>query len=472
MVLGDLILDCYLDGAVARVSPEAPVAVLDRRAERLVPGGAANVACNIAAQGGQAQLFGAVGDDDAGRKLVRLLQRDGGLCVEGILVDSTRPTTTKTRVMSGRHQLLRIDNEQRDFLGRDVEERLAGAVETRLRRGKPDVIVVSDYAKGVCTDQLLGFVIDLGKKLEIPVIVDPKRRDFDAYKGATLITPNRQELSLATGLPCEEDPDAERAAGMILSGVSRSVLLTRSERGMSFYSRDAAPVHVKTAAREVFDVSGAGDTVVALIALGMAARQSMAQSMRIANLAAGIAVGKVGTTTVSRQELDAIVEEEAHHEQAKGALVQAGLAVRQREIWRRAGLKVGFTNGCFDILHPGHAALLEFAADKCDRLIVGLNSDASIKRLKGPSRPVQSEAARARLLGCMRAVDLVVIFDSDTPEALIRELKPDLLVKGADYRLEDVVGRDVVEANGGEVVLAPLIPSFSTTSIIDRMNQT
>ncbi len=467
VVVGDFIVDRYIEGAVHRVSPEAPVPVLLSQHERDVLGGAANVVANLAALGAEVRAIGVLGDDDAGRRLIALLRALPGVGVEGLILDPSRPTTCKMRVVSGRHQIVRIDHEASRPVAGDVEAGLISAIGSAVQNC--DVVIVSDYAKGVCSDAVLRGAIEAAAAAAKPCLVDPKRRDFAIYRGATLIKPNRRELAEATGLPCETDVEVELAARRVIERTGSAILLTRSEQGMSYVAADAPPLHIPTAARDVFDVSGAGDTVIAVAALGCADGRPMSEIMRLANVAAGIIVGKVGTTPIDAAELQAALVEEAHH----GALVQGELAtlkaaVQQRETWRRMGLRVGFTNGCFDLLHPGHVALLRQAARHCDKLIVALNTDASVKRLKGEARPIQDETARAYVMGALSVVDLVVLFDEDTPARLIEALVPDVLVKGADWAEDQVVGADVVKAAGGRVVRVPLVEGQSTTSMIAR----
>jgi len=370
-------------------------------------------------------------------------------------------------VMSGIHQMVRIDSESRNEITAEVEEAVALGIEKGLSWA--DVVVLSDYAKGLCTDHIVRRVIDKAAEAGKASIIDPKRRDFSIYRDATLIKPNRRELTEATHMPCETDEQAETAALAAIAQTNSAILLTRSERGMSYFQRDKKPLHFKTAAQDVFDVSGAGDTVLALAALGTAARLPPGELMRLANAAAGIVVSKSGTAVVSAKELDAALEAAAHQSDLNnGAIFSLDEAVRRREEWRKRGLRVGFTNGCYDLLHPGHVSLLKSAAAECDRLIVAINSDTSVKRLKGPSRPVQDECSRAYILGALSAVDLVVVFDEDTPAEAIGALKPDLLVKGADWTLENVVGADAVSAAGGRVMLVPLVKDQSTTYLMRR----
>lgn len=467
MVVGDLMLDKYLWGSVERLSPEAPVPVLLREAERAVLGGAANVCANLAALGAEVLVIGVVGCDDVGSALVDLLRTCPKLDADHLVVDPSRPTTCKVRVMSGVHQMVRIDAESTAAINFEVEGAVISAIAEALFCA--DVVVVSDYAKGLCSDRVIRAVIDKAVEAGKASIIDPKRRDFAIYRDATLIKPNRRELADATGLPCETDQQAEAAAYAAITRTNAAILLTRSEHGMSYFERGKKPLHLKTAAQDVFDVSGAGDTVLALAALGTAAKLPAGELMRLANAAAGIVVSKIGTAVVSERELDEVLEAASHQsEPNKGASVSLDDAVRRREEWRKRGLRVGFTNGCYDLLHPGHVSLLKNAAAECDRLIVAINSDQSVRRLKGPARPVQDERSRAYVLGALSAVDLVVVFDEDTPAETISALKPDLLVKGADWAMERVVGAETVRASGGRVLLVPLVKGHSTTTLIGR----
>jgi len=467
MVIGDLMLDKYLSGSVERLSPEAPVPVLLRESERAVLGGAANVCANLAAFGAEVVVIGVIGRDEAGSVLLDLLRAYPKLDADHLVIDPHRPTTCKIRVMSGAHQMVRIDAEARAHIAAEVEQAVVSAIENKL--SSADVVVVSDYAKGLCNDRVIRLGIEMAAQAGKASIIDPKQRDFAIYRNATLIKPNRRELTDATGLPCKTDQQAEAAALAAIARTNSAILLTRSEHGMSYFERGKKPLHLKTAAQDVFDVSGAGDTVLALAALGTAARLPAGELMRLANAAAGIVVSKIGTAVVSARELDEALDAESHQSKPnKGARVGLDEAVRRREEWRKRGLKVGFTNGCFDLLHPGHVAALRSAAAECDRLIVAINSDASVRRLKGPNRPLQDERSRAYVVGALSAVDLVVVFDEDTPAETIAALTPDLLAKGADYTIDQVVGADTVRAAGGRVLLVPLVRGHSTTSLIHR----
>jgi len=467
VVVGDLIVDRYIEGSVNRLSPEAPVPVVLSRQERDVLGGAANVVSNLAALGARVQTIGVIGDDDAGAQLIAMLRALPGVSADGVIVDRDRPTTCKMRVVSGLHQIVRIDHESSLRVAGDIEAKLIAAIKAAV--DPCDVVVISDYAKGVCSDAVVRYAIEAAAAASKPCLVDPKRSDFAIYRGATLIKPNRRELADATGLASETDAEVELAARRVIDRTGSAILLTRSERGMSYFAQQEPPLHLPTAARDVFDVSGAGDTVIAVAALGYASGRPIAEIMRLANIAAGIIVGKVGTTAIDAAELEAALVEHAHHGGlAQGEPATLPAAMKQRETWRRMGLRVGFTNGCFDLLHPGHVTLLRKAAEHCDKLIVGLNTDASVKRLKGEARPIQDQAARAYIMGALSVVDLVVLFDEDTPAQLIDALKPDLLVKGADYTEDQVVGADVVKAAGGKVLLVSLVEGKSTTSMIAR----
>ena len=465
VVLGEAMLDIFVTGEVERISPEAPVPVVRHRRDKLTPGGAGNVACNIAGLGGAPTLITLLGDDAEGRSLIALL-RTAGVKVEPI-VTSARMTISKTRVMGGSHHLLRIDREDSGPIPAAVEDAVLAKLEEVLPKAR--ALAISDYAKGMLTDRVLACAIAMARAAGIPVIVDPKRRDFSLYAGAHILKPNRAELAAASGVPCHSDEDVASAAEVVIRQTGAALLVTRSEKGMSYFADGEQPIHMPTHAKLVFDVSGAGDAVLATLAYGLVGALPIEQTMRLANIAAGIVVSKPGTATVTLDELRA---EAALHETSdafrKGGLATVEEARAIREHWRRQGLSVGFTNGCFDLLHPGHVAILRGAARLCDRLIVGLNADDSVARLKGPTRPVQGAAARAAVLGAIACVDLVVLFDDDTPYDLIGALMPDVLIKGADYAEDQIVGADVVRAAGGRVERIGLIDGQSTSELIRR----
>lgn len=465
-VIGDVMVDRYIVGSVNRISPEAPVPVLVHGAERIVPGGAANVAANAAALGAPVLLVGLVGADAEAAQLAQALAAHPGIDLSGLVADPARPTITKTRVMSGRQQIVRIDAEVLSPPAEATVDRLVEAVAAAVAQSA--VVVLSDYAKGVLSDRVIAAAIAAARAAGVPVIVDPKRRTFEAYAGASLVTPNRLELAAATGLPDGTDAEAAAAAAAAGAQFGGDVLVTRAEKGMTLWRRDGRVLHVPAQAREVFDVSGAGDTALAALAVSLASGHTLETSVYFANAAAAVAVGKIGTAVVTRAELNAALDASVPEGAEPGALVDTPRAAAIIAGWQAAGARVVFTNGCFDLVHPGHVSLLEAAAREGDRLVVALNTDASVRRLKGETRPVQDEAARARVIGALRCVDLVVLFEEDTPLELITALGPDVLVKGADYREDQVVGGEVVKARGGRVALVPLVAGRSTSALVAK----
>jgi len=465
LVVGDVMVDHYVSGRVSRVSDEAPVPIVQVTDERWTPGGAANVAANIAALGGRAMLAGVTGADAAASTLAGLVGAMGGAVEAHLVADASRPTTLKTRYMGGQHQMVRVDREMAAAISRTAEDRLVDLVAELAEECA--VIMVSDYAKGVLSDRVLAAVIEHGARAGVPVVVDPKRADWSAYRGAAMITPNRKELALAARATCGTDAECLAAAETVIAATGAAILLTRSEQGMSLFRAGQKPVHLSAKAREVFDVSGAGDTVAATIALGMASGHPPELSMQIANVAAGIVVGKRGTATATPEEIIAALDPGHRLGAAARGAISLDEAKALREQWAREGLSVGFTNGCFDILHAGHIALLQQAAGACDRLIVALNTDASVRALKGPARPVQAEAVRAAVMAAVKGVDAVILFGEQTPLETIRELQPDLLVKGADYAEDQIIGADIVKARGGRIVRVSLVDGQSTTRIIE-----
>lgn len=468
LVIGDIILDRYVTGAVHRLSPEAPIPVLRPSGDRSTLGGAANVALNIATLGGQAILVGVVGQDDAGDTVQRLATATPNIAPALVRIPG-RPTTAKTRFMTGSHQLLRLDEETTAPLDAAASDAVLDTVAANL--DKVDLVILSDYAKGVLCDGVLDGVLTLCRQAGRTVIADPKRPDFAAYRGATILTPNEHEVRVATRIAADHDEDADRAGRVALEATEgEAVLVTRSAKGLTLVCRGQAAMHMPTRAREVADVSGAGDTLVAALAVALGAGASLPDAAILANATAGISVAKQGTATVSAQELLDLLhlDDLAQTDRKVVGLEAARNVVRD---WQRRGLKVGFANGCFDLIHPGHVRLLSEARAACDRLIVALNTDASVKRLKGPARPLQNEMARATVMASMAPVDLVTLFDEDTPLEMIRELRPDVLVKGSDYTIDQVVGASDVQSWGGKVVLVTLKEGHSTTNTIHRMKQ-
>ncbi len=464
LVVGDLMLDEYLRGAVRRVSPEAPVPVLESSQSDLAPGGAANVASNLAALGCEVRLCGLVGNDPQGDALCALLA-ERGIGAVGIVRDSERPTTHKLRVVAQGQHMLRIDKEVRTGMGAAAEAALTERIEAEI--GEVDAVVLSDYYKGVLGAAVLPRALALANARGLPVAVDPKGSNYARYRGAHILTPNLHELEVASGKSVEDDACVVRAAKVVLAQTeAHALLVTCGKDGMVLVSADGNATHIAAEARDVYDVTGAGDTVIAVLVLALLRGYSYVQAARLANTAAGIVVGKLGTSSVSLAELEARVE---------------GMSAKQDKICdretllarvqglRAAGGRIVFTNGCFDLLHAGHVEYLAAARRLGDMLIVGVNSDASVARNKGPGRPLVDEHGRARVLAGLSSVDQVVIFDEDTPEELISSLRPDVLVKGADYHPEQVVGRALVESYGGRLELVPLSEGWSTSAIVERI---
>jgi D-beta-D-heptose 7-phosphate kinase/D-beta-D-heptose 1-phosphate adenosyltransferase len=472
-VVGDVMLDRFVTGAVERVSPEAPIPVLRVGDSTAMLGGAGNVLRNLAALGARPRLVAAVGDDGSAEEL-RALAENAAPGAARLIALPGRPTSVKVRYLAGGQQLLRTDWEDTAAVPASAAgELLDGA---RAALADAQALVLSDYGKGVLTPDTIARLIDLARARGVPVIVDPKAADYAVYAGADLVTPNRAELARASGrsLPDADGPEADAALADAARALARragvsGVLATRGAHGMTLVEHAEAPArHLPAAAREVYDVSGAGDTVVAALAAGRAGGLGLADAARIANVAAGIVVGKVGTAVARPDELLRALHAQRLL-QAEAKVVGRDTAAERVAAWHRAGLRVAFTNGCFDLLHPGHVALLEQARASADRLIVGLNADASVRRLKGAGRPVQDEPARAAVLASLASVDLVVPFEEDTPLALLAALRPDVLVKGADYTRDTVVGADMVEGYGGRVVLAELAAGHSTTATLARL---
>lgn len=474
LCVGDVMLDRFLHGDIERISPEAPVPVIRLRDTREMLGGVGNVANNIASLGGRAVLVGLVGVDEAGAKLQRIVAGNARV-VPALVETAHRPTVCKTRFLAGRQQVVRADEESRAPLLDDEEAALIATIDTHL--GDAHAVILSDYGKGVLSRGVVARTIAAARARGIPVFVDPKTDDFSHYRGATCVTPNAREMAAAARVAVDTEDEIEAAARRLMAaGEIGAILVTRSEKGMILVEPDGI-ASVPARAREVFDVSGAGDTVIAALALAFAAGRSLVQAMHIANAAAGVVVSKLGTATADIAEVmrelsaqDAAVGAEAGIAGVPGLLTW-GAAREVVSRWHDQGFSVGFTNGCFDILHPGHVSLLAFARSQCDRLILALNTDESVARLKGAGRPVNSLAQRAAVMAAIRYVDAVVAFGEDTPLELVRVLVPDVLVKGADYNVESVVGGDVVRAAGGRVVLAELIPGQSTTGIIAKMRE-
>ena len=460
-VVGDIMLDEYVTGAVERVSPEAPVPVVRVHDTQLRLGGAANVARQVAALGARVHLAGLIGQDAAGDEVLRLCQKEG-IDTGSVIRTTDRRTSRKLRVIGHSQQLVRLDWEDAAACTSATSAALATALSAA---GAPDAIILSDYAKGVLTPQTIAAVT--ARRGTAPVVVDPKTRDFTRYVGATTITPNLKELEEATGRkldPTDKAAVAGAARALIAAAGLSAMVVTLSEHGMLIVPADAEEVAVPASRREVYDVTGAGDTAIAVLTLALAARAPLLLAAQIANAAAGVSVGQVGAVAV---DADSIRSELTAGPEAK-VLTRQDIVARA-ESWRMAGKRIVFTNGCYDLLHAGHLSLLHSAARLGDVLVLAINSDASVQRLKGPERPLVNQAERAALLAALACVDAVTIFEEDTPLETLQAIRPHVLVKGADYRPEQVVGREFVESYGGKVQLVPLLPAKSTSALVERI---
>ena len=466
MVIGDVMIDHFVYGSSDRISPEAPIPVLSQQNIKSMLGGAGNVAMNLLAYGAQVNLIGLVGDDDQGRRLLDICKTHQNLSAH-LVKDPTRVTSVKTRFVAQSQQLLRLDEETSHIICDEIADEILKIAAHQINNAS--VLILSDYAKGLLSPALCRQLIAMAKKAGKPVLVDPKSADFSVYGGASLVSPNLKEMEKVTGLLASDDDSAEALCRSVLEKFDvAAVLLTRGAAGMSLVEQSADQAfHIGSQAKSVYDVSGAGDTVISTIAAGLAVDLGLADAVELANHAAGIVVAKTGTGTVSRREL--------RHALGQVSLRQPSSlqdALERIQIWKDSCKTIGFTNGCFDLLHLGHLHSLEEAKKHCDILIVGVNSDASVKQLKGPGRPIQDQMTRARILSCLEFCDAVIIFGEETPRQLIEQLVPDILFKGADYESKPIAGSDVVETNGGRVVLIPLLPGNSTTQTIARLNNT
>ncbi|MAY74214.1 MAG: D-glycero-beta-D-manno-heptose 1-phosphate adenylyltransferase [Phycisphaerae bacterium] len=480
IVVGDFMLDELVHGDAGRLSADAPVPVLDVASIESRPGGAANLCLDLAAMKGKVTAIGVTGDDIEAKKL-RAVLASKGVITTGLVVDESRPTTVKRSLIGlaqGRHpqKMFRVDVESREPIADEIERAVVERLTDALR---PNVVVcIEDYGKGVCTERLCQRVIALATEAGAPVLVDPAARvDFGRYRGATAITPNRTEAEHATGLATHEgddegmlDHNTKLAHAMLSTLDLDAVVLTLDRHGALLLEREASTaIHVPTVAREVYDVTGAGDMMLAGLAAGLANGMSWRLATELANIAAGLEVEQFGVMPIPIERIHYEVIRNRSQTDPSDRLRTLEEARVEIAATRAVGKRVVFTNGCFDVLHAGHVTLLEKARSLGDHLVVGLNSDASVTRLKGEGRPVTPESDRAKLLAALRSVDTVVLFEDDTPIKLIEALKPDVLVKGADYTRETVVGADVVASYGGRVELVDLVEGRSTTSIIDRV---
>lgn len=468
LVIGDAMLDEYVGTTIERVSPEAPVQVARAEKRSYTPGGAANVANNLARLGAQVAIACVTGDDEKGEILRTVLARNG-ISTDGVLVDTERPTTTKTRIMAGRYQMLRVDDE----LDRPIPAKITRSIMRFMEARLPSYngVIVSDYSKGVLTDGLLKRLISLSHKKNKPVVIGPKGNSFDKYRGADVIVPNTAEVTAVYGQRLASEDDFKDAARHLLGQTQcKAILITRGEAGMSLYQDNGDYDHIFNKAKEVYDVTGAGDTALSVVSLALFSGASYSDAAKLANIAAGIVVGKVGTATVNVDEINDTMASEASPFDRKVKNLARLKAILDEK--KKQGKRIVFTNGCFDLLHIGHIKLLEQAKNFGDELVVALNSDSSTSALKGAGRPLIPETERAHIISSLSSVDYVIIFSELTPETLIRELKPDILVKGADYKAAAVVGKEIVQSYGGRVVLVPLVEDKSTSRLIEKLHRT
>ena len=465
LVVGDLMLDEYVWGNVDRVSPEAPVQVLEWTSHHDGLGGAANVAQNLVALGCEVWLAGLLGHDEKGARL-RALLHELGVHTDDVLEDPLRPTTAKLRVMAHAQQILRIDREQKTRLGDELQQQLIERLAARI--SGVNGVVCSDYGKGVLTREILAALRRAAQQAGIPIVADPKGTDYTRYVSFDYVTPNRKELEAAAQMPTQSEDEIVRAGQKVLAEIrGGGLLVTRGHEGMTLLRSEHPAMHIPAVAREVYDVTGAGDTVISVFAMALFGGAEPEAAAELANLAAGIEVGKLGACAVERGEILRALE--------GLALYDAGKILTRQEIpkvvarARGQGKRLVFTNGCFDILHVGHIKLLQRARSLGDLLVIGINDDVSVRSLKGESRPLIGENERAHVLAALDCVDFVTIFPEATPLALLELIRPDVLVKGGDYAIHEVVGRDLVESYGGRVELVPVVEGFSTTDLVRRI---
>lgn len=464
LVIGDVMLDRYLIGSVGRISPEAPVPIvlLNQQYERA--GGAANVAANLALLGINTHLVGCVGDDAEAINLSKLIA-DAGI-QNNLVTSKNRPTIAKTRVVSGHQQMIRLDQESNCAFTSDETAALQANIHKAIEAG-PAIVVLSDYAKGLLSVDVCQDIISTCVAKEIPVLVDPKGSDYSKYKGATALTPNKKEAAEACNTDTNDVEIITKASALLTRLNLQFLAVTRGEEGITLI--DKSTHHLPAIAKQVFDVSGAGDTVIATLTAGMINNLSPLQSLQLANIAASVVVGKVGTVPITKADLIDALNAEQGSVQALKVCSLAELSIKLTA-WKSANQKIVFTNGCFDLLHAGHVTYLEAAKKRGDKLVLGLNTDRSVSTLKGPTRPVVHENDRARVLAALESVDAVILFDEDTPLNLINAIKPNVIAKGSDYTVDQVVGGKEVESWGGAIALIDLVEGRSTSNIINKLN--
>ena len=465
LCIGDVLLDRFISGEVNRISPEAPIPILKITKETSMLGGAGNVVQNLVALGAKVRFLSVIGDDTAGQEVLEKINHSKTIKAN-LILDKKRQTSIKIRFLSGNQQILRSDKETTNDISENHAKTILNLVQKEIRDF--GALVLSDYGKGVLTDELLHQLITTAKTARVPVIVDPKGKNYSCYQGSTLITPNKRELEKATGIKSNSDESVATAAAYLIKTCKiNSVLATRSSEGMTLQTKTETK-HFVAEAREVYDVSGAGDTVVAVMACAISSRANLNDAVSLANTAAGIVVGKFGTAVIPIKELAASYRDKTKLD-TKTKIMTSSQILKTIKSWRSQKLRIGFTNGCFDILHLGHLSLLDQSKKVCDRLVIGVNTDKSVKRLKGEKRPLNPEEARIQILAAMSDVDAIILFDEDTPINLIKRFKPDVLIKGADYTINTVIGADFVIKNGGEIFLAQLKKGFSSSKTINRI---
>lgn len=466
LVIGDVMLDRYLIGNVGRISPEAPVPIvlLNEKNERA--GGAANVAANLALLGINTQIIGCVGNDAEGASLKQQISAMD-VNINGMISSDYRPTIAKTRILGGHQQMLRLDQESSGVFNSEENAAILLAIETAISL-KPSIVVLSDYAKGLLSDTVCQQIIRRCNAQQIPVLVDPKGHNYTKYKGATALTPNKKETAEACETHADDTDLISKAIALKNSLNLNFLAVTRGEEGITLIDEETH--HIAATAQQVFDVSGAGDTVIATLAAGLMHKLSPFESLQLANLAAGIVVGKVGTIPITREELIETLSRRQNSSQVHKVCELTTLMDKVSN-WKKAQQKIVFTNGCFDLLHAGHVTYLEAAKKRGDKLILGLNTDRSVTAIKGPTRPVVNEKDRARVLAALESVDAVILFDEDTPLNIINLIKPDVIAKGSDYNADQVVGGKEVESWGGEIALIDLVEGRSTSNIIQKLSR-
>ncbi len=471
LLIGDIMLDRFIYGDVGRISPEGPIPVLSIQRENEMLGGAGNVLANMRALGCQCDIISVIGSDMAGATIKGLISQN-----DGLIEDSNRPTSLKTRYIAQNQQLLRVDHERSMAIESNIQQEILKKAKQFMKATK--FLILSDYGKGVLTDDLTRDLMKLAQDNNVTVIVDPKGKDFSKYAGAHIITPNKKELSESTNNSAvSSNKDVELAAKELIQKYNiPTVIATRSEDGISVIGKDT-PIHIRTKPREIYDVSGAGDTVVATMATALAAGAALSQAAELANMAGGLVVAKMGTAIISKEELLHALHNTSQSSSFISPVLDQDDALIQIQKWQEKGLKVGLTNGCFDILHYGHVNYLARARERCDKFIIALNHDASVKILKGSSRPINDQHARAAVIAALGSCDMVVFFgaenkdEDNTPSALVGTLKPDIFFKGGDYTIDQLPEGKVVLNYGGQVDIMPLYDGYSTTDIIEKTAQ-